>query len=59
MSDHTDSTGKAAGPERQVALRFVILLGIVSLFADMTYEGSAKHHRALPRRSARADSPWV
>jgi MFS family permease len=33
----------AAAPEptaRQSALRFVILLGVVSLFADMTYEGA-------------------
>ena len=40
MSDHTLSTRKAAGIERHVALKFVVLLGIVSLFADMTYEGA-------------------
>jgi hypothetical protein len=35
---------------KQTALKFVILLGIVSLFGDMTYEG-AQHHRSLPGRA--------
>jgi MFS family permease len=30
----------AAGYSRRTALKFVVLLGIVSLFADMTYEGA-------------------
>src|ERR1035438_2895676 len=28
-------------PERAAALRFIVCLGMVSLFADMTYEGAA------------------
>lgn len=31
---------KASPPTQRNALRFVILLGVVSLFADMTYEGA-------------------
>ena len=27
-------------PERKAALRFIVVLGLVSLFADMTYEGA-------------------
>ncbi len=30
----------AAGEPRRTALRFIVLLGLVSLFADMTYEGA-------------------
>src|SRR3954469_17922289 len=30
----------AGSTMRQAALRFVVLLGVVSLFADMTYEGA-------------------
>lgn len=33
---------------KKTALRFVVLLGVVSLFADMTYEG-AEQYRAVPR----------
>lgn len=33
------SSGQA-GPFRGAAIRFVVLLGLVSLFADMTYEGA-------------------
>jgi MFS family permease len=40
MKSATNSTGMAAGIARREALRFVILIGIVSLFADMTYEGA-------------------
>ena len=29
-----------AGVSRTTALKFVVLLGVVSLFADMTYEGA-------------------
>jgi MFS family permease len=36
MSD----TGQTSSRERAHALRFIVCLGIVSLFADMTYEGS-------------------
>lgn len=31
---------KASSPERKNAFRFIFVLGIVSLFADMTYEGA-------------------
>ena len=31
---------RSAGLSRRTALTFVILLGVVSLFADMTYEGA-------------------
>ncbi len=31
---------RPAGEPRRTALRFVVLLGLVSLFADMTYEGA-------------------
>lgn len=34
------STNSAPGLERHAALMFVILIGVVSLFADMTYEGA-------------------
>lgn len=34
-----NSYGSARNPERNAALRFVISIGIVSLFADFTYEG--------------------
>src|SRR5437660_12559861 len=40
MSHQTDSRGVAAGLARQVAWKFIVLLGVVSLFADMTYEGA-------------------
>lgn len=39
MPDETHSAAKIGGA-RRTAVRFVILLGIVSLFADMTYEGA-------------------
>lgn len=29
-----------ASPERRAAIRFIVCLGVVSLFADMTYEGA-------------------
>lgn len=32
--------GSAAGARRARAVRFIVLLGLVSLFADMTYEGA-------------------
>jgi MFS family permease len=31
---------KISNPERQAAFRFIVCLGFVSLFADMTYEGA-------------------
>jgi len=31
---------KISNPERKAAFRFIICLGFVSLFADMTYEGA-------------------
>ncbi len=31
---------KISNPERKAALRFIVCLGFVSLFADMTYEGA-------------------
>jgi MFS family permease len=40
MPDQTDSTGVTAGVFHRTALKFVVLLGVVSLFADMTYEGA-------------------
>jgi MFS family permease len=40
MKDLSNSEGVSAGLARRVALKFVVLLGIVSLFADMTYEGA-------------------
>jgi MFS family permease len=40
MNDAANSTSGASRGARRAALRFVILLGIVSLFADMTYEGA-------------------
>lgn len=32
---------------KRTAMQFVVLLGIVSLLGDMTYEG-AQHHQPLP-----------
>ena len=45
-----------SGLPRRRAVAFIILLGTISLFADMTYEG-AEHHRPLSRcpRSHRDD----
>jgi len=44
MSDKRKRTGlrkvSEAGVSRTTALKFVVLLGVVSLFADMTYEGA-------------------
>jgi MFS family permease len=40
MTDPGNSTDRGAGLGRRAAVRFVVLLGIVSLFADMTYEGA-------------------
>ena len=40
MEQHADSTRVAGGISHRTALRFVVLLGVVSLFADMTYEGA-------------------
>ena len=36
----TVSEPKRGGPGRSRAMRFVLLVGVMSLFADMTYEGS-------------------
>lgn len=33
-------TGKAGGVDRRTAVRLVILIGVVSLLSDMTYEGA-------------------
>jgi hypothetical protein len=40
MKHAIDSAEVSAGHARRVALKFVVLLGTVSLFADMTYEGA-------------------
>lgn len=42
MESHRNPAGRGEGQGAtyQVALRFVVLLGVVSLFADMTYEGA-------------------
>jgi Major Facilitator Superfamily len=40
MKSSMDSGGKALGLASRRALRFVVLVGVVSLFADMTYEGA-------------------
>ncbi len=40
MEPPSSSTSVTAGSARRSALNFVVLLGIVSLFADMTYEGA-------------------
>ena len=37
----------AAALPRRNALRFIFLLGIVSLFADTTYEGARSNHRSV------------
>lgn len=36
----SQSNGKKISPPTQRALKFIVLLGIVSLFSDMTYEGA-------------------
>jgi len=36
----------------RIALRFVLLIGILSFFADFTYEGLPQDSRAVPRGSA-------
>src|ERR1700685_3323169 len=36
----TGSQEQSAAEKRHAALRFIVCLGIVSLFADMTYEGA-------------------
>jgi MFS family permease len=40
MSTESGPAALVSANARRVALRFVVLLGIVSLFADMTYEGA-------------------
>lgn len=40
MDSHDRVSGQATAEGRAVALRFVVLLGVVSLFADMTYEAA-------------------
>ena len=40
MNHQIRSEHGSAGSERRQAVRFVVLVGIVSLFADMTYEGA-------------------
>jgi MFS family permease len=40
MNRETGSYVDTTGPESRRALKFVVLLGIVSLFSDMTYEGA-------------------
>ncbi|MEK7699337.1 MAG: MFS transporter, partial [Planctomycetota bacterium] len=40
MSHQSGTTGSGNNNSRSNALRFIVLLGIVSLFADMTYEGA-------------------
>ncbi len=40
MKSQSDPSAVTAAPPRRSALKFVVLLGIVSLFADMTYEGA-------------------
>ncbi|MGZ3335274.1 MAG: MFS transporter [Isosphaeraceae bacterium] len=40
MNQQSEATESAQGRPRSPALRFVVLLGVVSLFADMTYEGA-------------------
>ena len=38
MSDESSPAGE--GRKKRIALRFVLLIGILSFFADFTYEGS-------------------
>ncbi|MGB0071235.1 MAG: hypothetical protein WBQ11_24710, partial [Isosphaeraceae bacterium] len=40
MNQQSEATESAQGRPRSPALHFVVLLGVVSLFADMTYEGA-------------------
>ena len=40
MSHQSETTGSISHNSRSNALKFIVLLGIVSLFADMTYEGA-------------------
>jgi MFS family permease len=40
MNQQSEATESAQDRPRSAALRFVVLLGVVSLFADMTYEGA-------------------
>ena len=40
MAHGADSMSSATRYSRRAAMKFVVLLGIVSLFADMTYEGA-------------------
>lgn len=40
MSHQPETTGNVSHNSRSNALKFIVLLGIVSLFADMTYEGA-------------------
>lgn len=40
MSHQSETTGSISPNSKSNALKFIVLLGIVSLFADMTYEGA-------------------
>ena len=41
MNAPTSASGSKSLIARTTAMRFIIMLGVVSLFADMTYEGVA------------------
>jgi len=47
MNQQSEATESAQGRPRSPALRFVVLLGVVSLFADMTYEGARSRLSSL------------
>lgn len=40
MATRQDGSNRQLGSSRSSAVRFIILIGLVSLFADMTYEGA-------------------
>ena len=40
MAESAGNSAPASGSRRSIALRFVLMIGVVSFFADFTYEGS-------------------
>ena len=58
MKEAMESAGRTTGLPRRSALKFVVMIGVVSLFADMTYEGRGASPAPSSAPWAPADSSW-
>ncbi len=59
MNSQSDPPGVTTELAGRMALKFVVLLGIVSLFADMTYEGARSITGPYLGVLARAGWSWA